>query len=140
MTITLGFFTDSGLTTPLATLSAVQSDDGTAAAVNRVVYLGSIASGKKFQAASNPGVDQVQVQIVDADIAAGVEAAHIKLATSFAGLDSAVSGAPLSVGTQRLSGPANALAVHVRIDTPALAQGTYTDAALTTNTLIEVDV
>lgn len=139
MAITLAWYSDSGLTAPLASLQVTQADDGTSPAVDRVVYLGSTAAGKQFQAASDPGVDDVVVSIADSAAASGVEAEHIKLALSSGGLDTAVAGDPLTIGTEILSGVVNAVAVHVRVDTPALASGTYTDIELRTNTLIEVD-
>ncbi len=139
MAITLGFHSDSGLTDPLASLNVTQADDGSAPAVDRVVYLGSTAAGKLFQAASDPGVDDIVVSIADSGAGSGVEAAHVKLALSAGGLDTAVAGDPLPIGAGLLSGSASAVAIHVRVDTPAMASGTYTDIGLATNTLIEVD-
>lgn len=138
MTITLSFFNDSGLTSPLTSLAAVQANDGSSPAVDRVVYLGSTAVSKKFQVASDPGVAALTVSIADSAAGSGVEAAHVKLALSAAGLATATAGNPVNIGTQILSGVANAVAVYVRIDTPALADGTYTDLSLVTPTLIEV--
>jgi len=138
MAITLAFYSDSGLTTPFDLLSAVQSSDGTAAAVDRVAYLGSTVSAKKFQAQSSPGTAQVTVSIADAAGGSGLATTAIKLATSNAGLTGATAGASLNLGTQILSGTANAVAVHVRIDAPAIAAGSYSDLSLTTNLLVEV--
>lgn len=137
MAISLTFYNDSGLTSPATSLAAVQANDGNSPAVDRVVYLGSTVAGKKFQASSNPGVTPVTVSIVDSAVGSGVEASHVKLALSAAGLNTATAGAPLGVGTQVLSGVANAVPIYVRVDTPALANGTYNDLSLTTQTLIE---
>jgi hypothetical protein len=139
MAITLDFYDDAGLTTVNTSIGATQADDGTSPAVDRVVYLGSTASGKRFQAASNPGTDQIVVSIADSAVGSGLAATAVKLATSSGGLNTAVAGDPLSIGTEVLSGSANKVAIHVRIDTPAVAAGTYTDLSLTTNTLIEID-
>lgn len=138
MAISLGVYSDSGLTTPLTSVQAVQADDGTAAPADRVIYIGSQVAGKVFQAASNPGVDQIALSIADAAPGSGVEASHVKLALSQATLTSAVAGAARNLGTQLSSGPGNALKVYVRVDTPALAIGTYTGITLQTNMLIEV--
>lgn len=140
MAITLDFFDDAGLTTPSASIGATQADDGTSSAVDRVVYLGSTAAGKKFQADSNPGADQVVVSITDSAGSSGLAPTAIKLATTAGSLNTAVAGASLSLGTQVLSGIANKVPIYVRIDTPAVPSGTYTDLSLTTNTLIEIDV
>lgn len=137
MAISLDFYTNSGLSSVAGSLSAMQAADGSSAAVDQIIYLGSTAGGKKFRAQSNPGGDQIVVSIVDAASGAGPAASAVKLAISAGGLDSATAGAPLSVGTQLLSGVANALAIHVRIDTPALAIGNYSDLSLETNALQE---
>lgn len=139
MAITLAFFNDSGLSSPASNLSLAVASDGSTQALDRVVYLGSNAVGKKFQAASNPGVDQIQVSLVDTAVGSGVEAAHVKLATSQSGLNAAVAGAPVSIGTQILSGPSHSVAVYVRVDTPALAVGAYNDLSLATAPVIEVN-
>lgn len=138
MAVTLDFYNDSGLTAVAASIQATQADDGSAPAVDRVVYLGSPVSSKKFQAASDPGVDDIVVSIADSGVGSGVEAAHVKLALTSGGLASATPGAPLTIDAEILSGASNAVPVHVRIDTPALAAGTYTDVSLTTNTVIEI--
>lgn len=137
MATSFGFYSDAGLTTPLASLAAVQAADGSAAAVDSVVYFGSTASGKKVQATSDPGVDPVYIAIADSASGAGLAVTAIKLAASSGGLDAAVAGNPLSLGTQVLSGSANAVAVHVRIKTPAVAVGNYTDLSLVTPDLTE---
>jgi len=140
MTISLQFYTDAGLTTPATSISAIQASDGSAAAEDRVVYLGSTVSGHKFRADSDPGVDPVVVSIADSAAGTGVEATHVKLATTSGGLATALAGQPLSLGTQLLSGVANAQPVHVRIDTPALAIGVYSELTLSLNTLLEEEV
>lgn len=134
MAISLDFFKDSGLT-DASDIPATQSVDGAAAAEDRVVYLGSPVAGRKFRATSNPGVDQVAVSIANAG--GSLPASAVKLALSAGGLASAVAGAPLNVGTQILSGVANALPIYVRIDAPALALARYTNLSLTTNTVTE---
>lgn len=140
MSNSLAFYQDAGLTTPATLLQATQAADGSAAAVDRVVYLGSTTAGKKFQAASDPGVDAISVSIADAASGSSVAASAVRLATSSGGLGSATPGAALALGTQILSGVANAIAVHVRIDTPPLATGVYTDLSLVTVNTAETDV
>jgi hypothetical protein len=53
----------------------------------------------------------------------GHEVTEIKLATSAAGLDTAIAGAPLSLGPQLYSGVSNAVAVHVRVTTSITTPG-----------------
>ncbi len=137
---TFKFYNDAGLSAIATGISAAQAADGSAAAVDRVVYLGSTTAGKKLNTEASPGVNQITVSISDSAPLAGVEASHVKLALSSAGLASATPGAALSLGTQILSGSANAVAIHMRIDTPALVSGVYTDCSLRTNSVIEADV
>ncbi len=131
--ITFGFYNDSGLTQTAAAVTALQATDGTAPAADRVVYLGSTAAGRKLQAFSG----QITVGLEDAATSGGVEASHVRLALTQAGLDAATPGAALSLGTQVLSGVGNAVAVWLRIDTPPLAAGTYEDVTLTTGLCAE---
>lgn len=140
MAISLAFYNDSGLTSLATSLGVAQANDGNSPAVDRVVYLGSTVAGKKFQVASNPGVAALTVSISDSAVGSGVEAAHVKLALSAAGLNSATAGNPVSVGTQILSGAGNAVPIYVRVDTPALPNGTYTDLSLETPNVIEATV
>lgn len=139
MATTLAFYSDAGLTAAMAQLTALQAVDGSAAPEDRVVYLGSPTPARKFKVAANPGVGVITVSINDAVSGSGVAASAVRLALSAAGLDSATPGAALSLGTQLLSGVANAVAIHVRIDAPPLAKGNYTDLSLVTPTLSEID-
>lgn len=138
MAVSLAFYNDSGLTSPLTSLSIAQASDGSSPSIDRVIYLGSTVASKKFQVASNPGVALLTITPSDSATGSGVQTSHVKLATSQAGLDSATAGAAISLGTQVLSGVANSVPVYVRIHTPALAVGTYTDLSLVTPNLIEV--
>lgn len=138
MAIQLAFFNDAAMTSVVSSLPISQAADGSAPAVDRVVYLGSPVSGNKYQAASDPGVAQITVSIADAATSSGVAASAVKLALSAGALDTATAGAALDVGAQILSGAGNAVAVYVRVDTPAMAAGLYTDLSLITNTVLEV--
>lgn len=78
------------------TLEAV---NGTSA--DGVFWVGTPNSGNKLEADSNPGVDEITVSINDTSPGSGVEDSHIKLAlTPGTGLDSAVAGDPLDIGTE----------------------------------------
>lgn len=138
MATTLGFFSDAGLTAPLAALQFLAQAD-TAAQLDRVIYLGSPATGKKIQAAANPGVAVIELSVADADAAAGLAPANVKLALSAANLETAVAGAPLALGAEILAGAASSLAVHVRLAAGALAAGNYADLSLVTTPVIEID-
>lgn len=91
-------YLDSGLTTQFndSTPLTLQAVNGSAATGS--VYVGTPTSGNQIQAASDPGTDQITMSIVDSSAGSGVEAAHIKLALSEAGLDSATGGAALNLG------------------------------------------
>ena len=136
MATSLKFYTDAALTTELTTLDIDQLPDGSSPDVDKVVYLGSVTATSVFKATSDPGVDQISVGIVDANVASGIEATNIKLALTSGGLAGAVAGANLDVGTQINGGVGNAVAVYVRSDTPVLAV-TDTDITLETNNITE---
>ena len=140
MSISLAFFRDPGLTAPASSLAVAQAADGSSGAIDRVVYLGSPVVGRKFEQAAAPGTGLISVIIADASSGSGVEASHVKLATSASGLDAATPGAALNLGATLLSGVAHAVPVHVRINTPALASGVYADVTLATTETIESTV
>lgn len=133
----LAFFADSGLTQPLPSLQVSQATDGSSTAADRVIWLGSTARKKRYRAASAPGVAPIVVSLSDAATGSGVAVANVALATSAAGLVTAIGGAPLALGPQLLSGSGNAIAVHLRIKTAALAAATYADLTLAVNLLQE---
>jgi hypothetical protein len=137
MSNSLAFFSDSGLTTPMTQLFAVQTNDGAAAAVDAVAYLGSPASGTTFSAASDPGVDPILVSIANSLTGLQIPANSLRLATSNGGLAGATPGAALNVGTVINAGSGGAVAVHVRVDIAATAAGLYENLTLTTVSTIE---
>lgn len=134
----IGFFEDAGLTVPAALLAATQASDGSAPAQDRVFYLGAQDAGVVYRAESDPGVDPVVVSIADAAAGSGIAATAVRLATSLSGLASATPGAALTLPATIAGGTAGAVAVWVRIDAPALAEGAHDDLSLTTNDLLEV--
>jgi len=140
MSNSLAFYTDAGLTTPLAQIGAVQTNDGSADAVDRVAYLGSPLSGMDFEAESSPGINQITVSIIDSLTGLQIPATALRLALSNGALSSATPGAALNVGTTILSGSSGAVAVHIRVDTSATAAGLYANLSLATNSTIEAPV
>jgi hypothetical protein len=134
MATTLQFFLDAALTTPVATpVNVQQADDGSSGPVDMLLYLGSTAVGKKFQATSNPGVDQITISIEDAVPAGGdQEATVLKLALTALGLDTAIAGDPLDGGVQILSGVGNALPVYVRAEDLTMTVSTSLEISLQT--------
>ena len=139
MAVSFDFFSDANLTTVLTELASTHLV-GSAATVDQKVYFGSAQASRKAEADSSPGVDQITISIVDADNLTGQPATAVKLATTQAGLDSAVAGASLDIGTQVLSGSVNAIEVWVRTDETTDVVGNYTDLSLQTNTLRETAV
>jgi hypothetical protein len=77
-------------------------------------YFGSTDSALKVEANSDPGNDQITVSIVDADPGNGHEASEIKLALTEAGLDTAVGGASLDLGTSITGGTSNKKTIWIR--------------------------
>ena len=139
MTLSLACFMDPGLTVPASVIDIIAANDGSSGDIDRMFYLASLAPGKRFVAAADPGVAPILFGVVDSAPGEGVEAAHVRLATSVAGLDDATPGQPLNLGTELLSGAGNAVAIHLRFNAGALADGTYNDLAMVTSALLEVD-
>jgi len=141
MAFSLGFYSDAGLLTPFAgPLSVTQKADGSTGPVDNLLYLGSTVAGRKFQADSNPGIDTILVSIGDLTPAVGHLPAEVKLATTLLGLDSAVAGAALNLGTEILSEVANAQEIYIRVDDATMVVGTEIDLFFNTNLLVELDV
>jgi len=113
---TFGFYMDAALTDPYdAGTDFVGPFIGETFPIDSVIYFGSTDTGRKVQADSDPGVDNLVVNLVDAAAGSGVETTDFKLATTSGGLDSAVAGDPLDLGvTQLVGGVGNAVAIHVR--------------------------
>lgn len=105
--------------------------------VDKQVWLGATTASRRYRALSNPGVDQVTVNVVDSVSGSGETTTLIKLASTQAGLAGAVAGASLNVGTQILSGSANAVVVWIRYDDQTGVVGNYTDVYPETNDLVE---
>lgn len=140
MSNSLRFYTDSGMTVQFSLLSAVQTDDGAASAVDSVSYIGSPVTGMKFRDTTSPGTAQIVLSIVDSMTGMQIPASSVRLALSSGALPGATPGASLNLGTQILSGSGNALPVYARIDSAAIAAGTYNNLSLVTSSTIEEPV
>lgn len=137
MAVTLNFYADAALEQPLASLTCEQDTDNLLPPVTTRIWVGSTAAGRQFQAASDPGVDQLTLSLVDANAGTGQPATAYKLALTEAGLAAAVAGAALDLGTTLLSGAANAVAVWIRGDDQVGVVGNYLDISLKFNTVQE---
>ena len=140
MAITLKFYHDSALTSEITALNPLTATADTAGglpAVDKTIYLGSTATDMQFQASSDPGVDPITVDIVDANAGTGSPDTQFKLALSSGGLASAVAGASLELSHTILSGVANAVPIYTRRTNTLTTAGSYTDLTLETNTVIE---
>lgn len=115
-------YTDSACTTvftdPLALTHYVDLSDNPQ---DTVLYYANVdddandAGTIKKEAASNPGVDNIVLSVVDADTTAGHAADEVTLATTAADLGTNTAGASLSLGTTLYSGVSRAQPIHVRV-------------------------
>lgn len=137
MATSLKAYADATLSSAVYSPNILQKSDGTTGPVDFVIYLGSVLSGKKIEAQSDPGVDQIVLSVSDSAAGSGQAATSVKLALTAGDLSTATAGASLDLGPQILSGADNALAVHVRVEASNLSPGTYTDLTLQTNELAE---
>jgi len=134
---TLNLYDDAGLTTPATVpLPFTQDKLGTVSPHQRRFYLGQPTAGYRFRANSDPGVDSIELSIVDAVPASGQPASAIKLAATQAGLASATGGAALDLGATLLSGSVNAVQVWVQFDDSTATVATDTNLSLALNELI----
>jgi hypothetical protein len=125
MAITLGFFSDAALTVPVTTLTFVHAIDDSLPFVKQRLYLGSPDATKYFQAASDPGVDDIEVSLTDPDGGDGFLTTHVKIAASSLLLDTATPGAAYVVGTQIDGGAGNGEEVWFQVIDTNLVSGTY---------------
>lgn len=140
MAVSLKFHSDAALTQEVNAgnpIYALQDAANSLSPVQKQIWLGSPATGTVFKATSNPGVADIVISVTDSNGATGQTAGAVKLATTQAGLSSAVAGASLTVGTTLNSGVSNALSFWVQLDDVAAVVGSYTDLGLTTNALNE---
>lgn len=137
MALTFQFYSDAALTLPISSQGFVQAADASIPPDQRVVYFGSTTASRTLKAASNPGVDPINVNVIDANTGSGEPATAVKLAATQAGLAAAVAGAALSLGTQVLSGSANAKPVWIQVIDATAIVGTYTDLSLQTVSCVE---
>ncbi|PLX49106.1 MAG: hypothetical protein C0613_08265 [Desulfobulbaceae bacterium] len=129
---------DSGLTNPVEAgdpLVTEHNADGSTGAVDVQLFFGSDDDTKNAEADSNPGVDQIELSIVDGDGANGHEPTVMALALSQAGLDAAVPGAPVDLGTSVAGGVAAAIPVWVRVTEGVQEVANWADLSLQTNQL-----
>ncbi|ENO80350.1 hypothetical protein [Thauera sp. 63] len=134
MTISWNFYNDPSLTSLQSAGATVTEDLGP---TDRVVFFGSPTPGKTLRTAVSPGTNQITVSPVDAAAGSGAEAAQIKLALTAGGLDTAVGGAALSIGTELASGAANRITIFVRSMQGSQPVGSSADLQLTTNAVVE---
>jgi hypothetical protein len=125
MASTFDFWDDSGMT---------QSHSGTISTVNGgdfVIYLGSNNASRKLEAQSNPGVDDILITPTDSNPGNNHEASEIKLANTLLGLDSAVAGQALNLGTQVSGGSAQPIYIRLTDGTGGGIASTELSLALT---------
>jgi hypothetical protein len=132
----IGFFDDSGLSVQSAGITAMQATDGSSAAVDREVFIGVTDTDRAYFAASDPGVDDIMVSIVDAESGTSLLPSSLRMALDAGDLGAATPGAALAIGTDVQPGSVNAVSFWVRTDTAAFAAGVYDNLSLTTNALI----
>jgi hypothetical protein len=138
MANSLAWYLDSGLTQQLSGPLAIEKDIDDPDPVDKVLYLGSTAANRVF--VPDAGA-QIEVGIEDSSPGGGdFEADDIALALSSGGLDAAVPGDPLDVGSQILSGVGNAVAVYIRFSGSAGQPVSSTELSLETSLTREYSV
>jgi hypothetical protein len=136
------FYNDAGLTqlnSPSTPRLSSITYDGTSGNVDYTVWYGSPATGRVIQASSNPGVDQVSVDVTAASGTGLPEqpSTFVKLALTQPGLDT--GGQSLNLGTSILGGVSNAVPIWVRenVSNGVGVSATYNNLSLVTCPLAE---
>ena len=137
MAISFRFYADPDLTEPVDRLTSVHLVEGSDP-VDQRVYFGSLTPARKVQDASEPGVAEVAISVVDAAPGEGHEPSAVRLATTQAGLDVATPGAPLALGSEVLSGAAAAIEIWVRTVDETGVVAASEELSLTTQSLVEL--
>lgn len=133
--MSFAFYTDAALTTLLSSAITFVQDMNSPVPFDRVVWLGDPNSTKTLFDAADPGGAQIVVSVSDAASGSGIPASAIKLALTSGGLDSAVAGASLALGTSIAGGVAGAKAIHIRAAWSSVA-GVFDDLSLVTSEVI----
>lgn len=112
-------YTDAACTTAFGgTLSFVHYSDFSDNPQDRVLYFGEVerdpADNGSYSLQRKDG-NNVTLNLVDVTPGSGHEKTEFKLATTSAGLDTAVAGANLDLGTSLTSGASNSQPVHIRV-------------------------
>jgi hypothetical protein len=97
-------------------------------------------ASRKFEAVSDPGIDDILLSVADSNAGSGQPVAAIKLSFTQAGLASAVAGAAINLGTQILSGTANKIEMWMEVNDQTSTVGNYTDLSLQMSTIQESPV
>lgn len=134
--MSFNLYADSGLTTLVgASLEAIFAIGG--AAAKKTVYLGSTNAAIKLQRQTSPGVNPIQVDIVDANTGGGQPDTAIRLATTEGGLASATPGGTLNLPNTINGGVSNAKAIWLDFTDTGGVVGTFTDLSLALADLYE---
>ncbi|AMO36749.1 hypothetical protein [Thauera humireducens] len=134
MSVSWNFYNDPALTSLQSAGATVTEDLGP---TDRIVYFGSPMPGKTLRTAIGPGSNQITIAPADGGPGSGADVSQVKLALTAGGLDTAVGGAAISVGTELSSGAANKITVFVRTEQGSQPVGLADDLFLTTNAVVE---
>jgi len=135
MAISLQFFSDAQLASPLASSVLSLDREIGAAPVDRVVYLGSTVAGRLFAAADGGPISVSLVDTVPDN--GGFVASDFVLAASQAGLDAVDASATLLINGGIISGVNNAVPIWLRFKGTSATPKTSTDLQLITNPIQE---
>lgn len=136
--MSLGFHVDDGLVSPETTRAVIEVIGAGHVDISTVV--GDPNAAFYWQAASNPGVDPIQVMIDDTAPGTGFDTSMVALALTQAGLDSATPGAALTLGNTINGGAGNGVKVWARIDTGVVVEMNAADLRLRLTECVGVPV
>lgn len=137
-------YTDSGCTVPFGgVLSYIHYSDFSDNPQDRVLYYANIdddpVDNGSYKMITKTGADIV-LTITDTTPSSGHEPTELKLATTSAGLATAVAGANLSLGPQIISGLSGARQVHIRVTNAVTEAGLSVELGVRKSETIKVAV
>jgi len=130
-------YTDAACTVEFGgTLSFVHFTDFSDNPQDRVLYFADVerdpANNQAYRLIRSDGSDII-MSITDATPGAGHLPSELRLATTLAGLDTALPGADLNLGTELLSGLSALTEIHIRVTNAIAAVSTEIDLGVQIN-------
>lgn len=140
--MSLKLYADAACTTAVgASIAVAAFTDHSEGAQDFAFYLADVEADAgdtglyEVVASSSPGVDAIVLIPADGNTGGGQQVSELKLATTALGLDSAVAGAALSLGSTITAGVSGAVQLHARFENTRSVVGVASDLSIGHNAI-----